>query len=81
MKLLIILTAFLVFGCSNAEYAAINSWSKPHDVKCYSGGVLVYSGVSTGKIISEHESDGFYFEEAGTQKIVIVNADCVFTIK
>ena len=81
MKLLIILTAFLVFGCSNAEYAAINSWSKPHDVKCYSGGVLIYSGAATGMIMNEANSDGFYFEDAVTRKIVIVSGDCVFTIK
>ena len=42
--------------------------SKAH-IKCYSGGVLIYEGHSTGKVSSEENSDGYFFRDKETGKM------------
>lgn len=74
------LVGFLVLGCSNADMAAISAWGKRHDVKCYSGGVLIYQGYTTGKIENEAQSDGYYFQDDSTKKFVTVSGNCVITV-
>lgn len=45
----------LTSGCTQAERSQIGNWYQSTDahVECYSGGKLIYSGDSTGKVISE----------------------------
>lgn len=75
----LILVPFLV-GCSNANMSAISAWGKRHDVKCWSGGVVIYEGYTTGKVENEDHSDGYYFQDTATRKFVTVSGNCVITV-
>ena len=67
-------------GCSNADFAALSAFGKRHRVKCYSGGVVIYKGTTTGKIENEGYSDGYYFQDESTGKFVGVSGNCVITV-
>jgi len=77
MKKIIIAFFFvaLLAGCTDAGH-----------ITCYSGGKVIYDGVSTGKIASGWYfeatgkiASGWYFEEKGTGKLIRVSGDCVIT--
>ena len=80
MKIGLFVFCLFLFGCSNANMAAIGAWGKRHDVKCWSGGKVIYEGYTTGKIENEDHSDGYYFQDAGTNKFVTVSGNCVITV-
>lgn len=65
-------------GCTDARWSKLTQLGDAQQVKCYSGGVLIYEGISTGKVISEANSDGYYFRERATGSVVEISADCVF---
>jgi uncharacterized protein YdeI (BOF family) len=63
---------------SNAdEPAQLTAVGSPGHVVCYSGGVKFYEGDSTGKIATEKQSDGWFFQEAGSNKLVRVSGACL----
>jgi hypothetical protein len=70
------LTLMLV-GCTDAKLKQLTTLGSPGEIKCYSGGKEIYTGKSTGKIATEQGSDGWYFQEAGTNQLVRVSGDCV----
>lgn len=74
---IIIACSFITSGCSDAEQARWKAIGDPGDIECYSGGVLIYSGRSTGKIYSEEHSDGWYLNDSKTNRLVRVSGDCV----
>lgn len=76
----ILILAIVFSGCSNANRAAISAWGRRHDIKCYSGGVIIYQGHTTGKVENEDHSDGYYFQDAETNKLVTVSGNCVITV-
>ena len=78
MKYLVI--AIVLVSCSRADLSAVMAWGKRHDVKCYSGGVVIYEGYTTGKIENEQGSDGYYFQDAKTNNFVTVSGNCVITV-
>lgn len=77
MRTLSLLFVLLAAGCSNAEIAQWSSLGDAGEITCYSGGVVIYSGRSTGKISTEAQSDGWYFQDASTGKLVRLSGDCV----
>lgn len=79
MKKLLLLLPFIV-GC-DAYVSKWQSLGSRHKVELYSGGEMVKSWVSTGKPMNEESSDGFYFCDAETNKIVRVTGDVVITIE
>lgn len=78
---LVILAILGLYGCTDATWSKFSQLGSPQSIKCYSGGVVIYEGESTGKVQSEHQSDGYYWEDAKTHKIVEVSANCIFTAK
>jgi hypothetical protein len=74
-----IIVAISASACSNGEQAAMSAWGKPHHVKQFSGGVLVGEWDSTGKI-NETQSDGYYFEDAKTHKLVSISGTVQITL-
>ncbi len=46
-------------------------------ISCYSGGQLIYSGKSKGKVFSESNSDGYTFIAANDGKLKEVSGDCI----
>ena len=64
-------------GCTNAELKQWESLGSKGEITCYSGGVKIYQGKSTGKIVSESQSDGWFLEEEGSNDLILVSGDCV----
>lgn len=69
---LISLPPLLFSGCTGAAYQKSMSYGSAHKVTLYSGGVAVRTWTSTGKVLSEEKSDGYYFEDKATGKLVEV---------
>lgn len=74
----IIAAAVLFSGCTDAYFGKLTSLGSAASVKCYSGGKLVVDTMSTGKIRSEANSNGYYFVEKDTDEMIEVDADCIF---
>ncbi|MGL5583099.1 MAG: hypothetical protein ACRDCE_19385 [Cetobacterium sp.] len=64
-------------GCTDATVGKVTSYGRPAHVICYSGGVEIFNGYSTGKVKSEKSSDGYFFYNRGTSSNVEVSGDCV----
>jgi len=80
---LVALTLFcaLFVGCTPATRAQFSSYGKTHSVELYSGGELVRSWTSVGKVETETDSDGYYFMDEATGVLVRVTGDLVVTPK
>ena len=59
--------AFLIFAlialsaaCTDATWDKYAVLGDSAEVKCYSGGKLIFHGVSTGKVENETNSDGYF---------------------
>jgi len=74
--LILVLT---LFACQDSEIAEWNALGDPGNITCYSGGQVIYDGVSTGKIATEQGSDGWKFMDSKTDRLVRVSGDCVIT--
>jgi hypothetical protein len=78
MKTIALLAAVVAAtGCTDASLAHLSQFNDPAEVKCYSGGQVIYHGTSTGKIGSNGEEDGLYFKEKESGKFVRLYADCI----
>jgi len=78
ITLFIILSVFL-FGCTDAKRSKLTNYGNEFSVEMYSGGELVRSWTSSGKVNSEQGSDGYYFKDKHTGKLVEVAGDIVIT--
>ncbi len=77
-KLLILfIFALTQISCSNADIRDMKSIGKPANVSLYSGGVLIRHWVSTGKIQTMSDSDGWFFEDNETHKLIKVTGTVV----
>lgn len=72
-----LLVALSSVSCTDAEKSQFTSLGSSGHIKCYSGGQLIYEGDSTGKIASEDQSDGWFFRDKRTDKLVRVSGDCL----
>jgi hypothetical protein len=75
--ILMCLFAIATAGCTDAKVSKWTSIGSPGHIKCYSGTLLIYDGVSTGKISTEKGSDGWFFKDSKTGKLVRVSSACV----
>lgn len=69
----------LIVGCTDAEVSQWYALNEPHRVELWSGGQLVREWKSTGKVLTEESSDGYYFRDAATKQLVRVTGDLVIT--
>lgn len=69
--------AFALTACTDAKMKQFTTIGDAGEIVCYSGGKEIYKGKSTGKISTEGGSDGWFFEDAETHKLVRVSGDCV----
>lgn len=76
--LLVSCLAFLSTGCYQAEIERATTWGDYH-IEMYSGGELVRTWTSNGKVLSENDSDGYYFVDKKSGKMVEVSGDVVIT--
>lgn len=76
-KIIIIATCLMLFGCTDGKWKKVTAIGNPAKVTCYSGGKVIFDGKSTGKVAPEEQSDGWFFEDAETNKLIRVSGDCV----
>jgi hypothetical protein len=79
-SLFLLVVILIATSCSDATKGSFSALGKSRIVKCYSGGVEIYSGITTGKIENESHSDGYFFTDTNGEYIEI-NANCIFKIK
>lgn len=72
-----VIAALILTACTDGNMAKIGALGDAGDIVCYSGGQVIYSGRSTGKIASEQQSDGWFFKDSKTGKLIRVSGDCV----
>lgn len=76
--LLILFIAILAtVGCTSADRAKIGSLGSHHKITLYSGGIAVRTWHSSGVIQNEEHSDGFYFMDDSTGKLIRVSGQIV----
>lgn len=76
-KIIISLMCFVMVGCTDGKWKQVTSIGESAKITCYSGGKVIYDGLSTGKVHAEHDSDGWYFEDASTHRLIRVSGDCL----
>jgi hypothetical protein len=80
VKFVFLLTlSLLIFSCTDSTQEKLFNYGNEFRVEMYSGGQLVRSWTSTGKVSSEEGSDGYYFKDKATGKLVEVSGDVVIT--
>jgi len=68
----------LLVGCTDAGWdATVGKLNVAANIKCWSGGKLIYEGRSTGAIRSPESSDGYQFREVKTGDFMEVSGNCV----
>jgi hypothetical protein len=68
-------------SCTDAARAKMGALGNDAYLDCFSGGVKVYEGETTGKILETNNSDGFTFVDKKTGGLVQTNAECVIRYK
>ena len=66
-------------SCTDAARAKIGALGSEHKVELYSGGQLVRTWISTGKVLTEEHSDGYTFNDKKTNVLVRVSGTVVVT--
>ena len=66
-------------SCTDATVSQFGGLGDKHTVELYSGGKLVRTWVSTGKVVSSEHSDGYYFRDQQCDCNVEVSGDLVIT--
>jgi hypothetical protein len=64
-------------GCTDGRFAKVKALGTAGHIKCMSGNVVLYEGDSTGVISTEHQSDGWYFQEKGSNDLIRVSGACL----
>ena len=75
--LIVAMVVAIVSLGTDGNMSKIKSYGDSRTIECYSGGKLIYKGESTGKIQSERSSDGYYFREKSSNKLMEVSGNCV----
>jgi hypothetical protein len=73
----ILLLISLLNGCTSADRAKVFAYGSKHKITLYSGGIAVRVWHSSGAISNEEKSDGYYFMDDATHKLVSVSGQVV----
>lgn len=76
---IVVVMLALLGACSDAEFAKLTQLGEGQHVQCWSGDTVIFEGDSTGKVFSEQGSDGYFFEEAGTGRLLEVSGNCILS--
>lgn len=52
--------ATLLCSCTDAEWSKYTTLGQRAEIICRSGGKISFHGISTGKVMNERNSDGYY---------------------
>ncbi len=75
--IVVLLISISTVGCTDAERSKFFNYGKSAEVKCYSGDRLIYSGYSSGKVVSYDDSNGYMFRTKDTGTLMKVSGNCV----
>ena len=75
--LTIIIGPMLMISCTGANKAKRESRGKPHKVTLYSGGKAIQEWITEGRVKSAQNSDGYYFMNDATGRLIEVSGDVV----
>jgi hypothetical protein len=79
IAIIIFFTAFFFASCTDSYRAKAGGYNNKYKVEVLSGGQIVRTYTSTGKVLSEKDSDGYYFMDAATGKLVEISGDIIIT--
>lgn len=79
---LLISIALTAVSCKDATVSQFNALGKPHIITLYGcDGKVIKQWESTGSVSNEANSDGWFFEDAATRKLVEVTGTLVIEVK
>ncbi len=80
--LLIIAVALSLNACKDATQAQFNALGKAHVITQYGcDGKVINRWESTGSVSNEQHSDGWYFEDRATGKLIEVTGQILIEVK
>lgn len=81
MKKLLYTASFIAFiSCTDAEKAKFTGYGDSFKIQLVNcDGSIIHSWISSGKVISENGSDGYYFNEIKTGKLIEVSGTLIIT--
>ena len=71
--------ALSICSCTDARKAKITGYGGEFKVEMFSGGQMVRTWIASGKVQSENGSDGYYFNDKTSGKLIEVAGDVVIT--
>ena len=78
--LIILLTLFFIFSCSDAKKARMKGRKSEYKVEILNcDGTVTRSWVSTGKVRSERDSDGYYFMDKETGLLIEISGSIIIS--
>lgn len=72
----------LLSSCKDSQSAQWSAMGKQHIITLYgASGNVIQTWTSTGSVSNEKSSDGWYFEDAVTGKLVEITGTIIITVK
>lgn len=79
-KIALLITAVVAFGCTDAERSKAGGLGDKFSVALVNcDGTITHQWISSGKVLSENGSDGYFFMEDKTGKLVEVTGTLIIT--
>ena len=79
-KILLISFLLLTYACTDAKKAKFGGFGSKFQIEMLNcDGSVARTWISSGKVSSEQNSDGYYFMEQGTGKLIEVTGRLVIT--
>ena len=80
---IIVITIITVFdSCKDSDLSQFKALSKPHLITLYScNGSVIKQWESTGSVSNETNSDGWYFKDKETGKLIEVTGTLIIEVK
>lgn len=79
----LLLVSFLIlffYACTDAKKAKIGGFGSKFQIEMLNcDGSVARTWISSGKVSSEQNSDGYYFMEEGTDKLIEVTGRLIIT--
>lgn len=77
MRIFFLVIALLLTACTDATFGKFTAVGNKAAVTCWSGDTVIFNGRSTGKVLSEAQSDGYFFVDSASKQTVEVSGNCV----
>ena len=82
MKKLLLASSFILlfYACTDAKKAKMGGFGSQFQIEMLNcDGSVARTWISSGKVSSEQNSDGYYFMEEGTNKLIEVTGRLIIT--